>query len=192
VIEQILTIVVVSLIYVVTWFAFTIYRKRDKNLTISKYLRVLGYALGIQAFIVLPWFLGEIARGENSFNIIAECIKETRRFGGWGNTIFTFYLFLIFYSALFLVPMLIANFLVERKEADDKDSLVLFLPIWFVLNLVIFYVPLVSVLSDTWSGFITFLFWCWISFAVINSFRKLKNKRGDLSSRSSDEDIHDA
>ena len=197
-IEQILTIFIVVLIYVSTWIGFTVYRRAvsgDKNPKISKYLQAVNWIYGIQAFLAVPMLLGDIARGQYSFNIIAVCIRQHHKFGSWGNTIFVFYTFLIFYSALFLIPMLITLVIAEMKKTDSMHSLDVILPIWFVLTLVIYFVPLVSALSETSSntiGLIGILLWCLLSLFVIKLFRDLWRSKENYPSGTTVERTHDA
>jgi hypothetical protein len=65
--------------------------------------QIVAWVYGLQLFIVLPWFLGAIDRHEQSLWMGQEFVRALHRFG-LGDALLSAYLYLLFYSAFFVLP----------------------------------------------------------------------------------------
>jgi hypothetical protein len=151
-------------------------------------IKIAAWVYGIQTFLVLPWFLGAIYRREQSLWVWQEYASALRRHGE-GDAIFVVYLYLIFYSALIVLPY---AGLAIRFSADVPGMKHFFragrlvLSIWFAATFLLFANSLFefirSLPSDYWNGWLLIL-WFAATFFVVRIWRSLERvRRGHFSS----------
>jgi hypothetical protein len=73
-------------------------------------LRTAAWLYGLQAFMVVPWFLGATYRREQSMWLLTEYERSLSRFGP-ADAALCVYLYLIFYASFFLVPLAVLELL---------------------------------------------------------------------------------
>lgn len=103
-------------------------------------MKIVGWACGAQAFLVVPWFLGAIYRGEQSLWIWQEYASALSRHGQ-GNAFFAVYLYFIFYSAFILIPYAVLGIRFSADVPGSKSSIRvgrLVLSVWFAATFFLF------------------------------------------------------
>ena len=68
-------------------------------------IRIVGCAYGIQLLFVMPWFLGAIYRHEQPMWVWQAFMTGLEKHGV-GDAILAVYLYLLFYSGIFVLPLL--------------------------------------------------------------------------------------
>jgi len=120
--------------------------------------KVLAWIYGIQAIIVVPWFLGAICRREQSLWVWEEYSSVARSHGTM-DTILSVYLYSIFYFAPFLATIL--TLWIIPKTRNLSSVIVCLIGIW-VSGTFLFLFPMMAEfirsILDTWNGWL-FILW---------------------------------
>ena len=127
--------------------------------------RVLAALYGLQAFVVLPWLLGDISRGRLPLWAWEGYTQDLAR-SGPSDALFLLYLYFILYSALLLIPYWLLGFR-YRVPSGHPYALVFrfwraLLGAWFLLTVLLLLKPVAAffrALPDTWNGWLV-IGWC--------------------------------
>lgn len=127
--------------------------------------KVAAWVYGLQAFLVVPWFLGAIYRHEQSAWALREYALVVKAHGQ-GNALFGLYLYAIFYAAFFIVPYAALSIWLDPYNNQPPRNTVVarvLISLWFGLSFFLFMEPLFNFVrvipADTWHGWLLIL-WC--------------------------------
>jgi hypothetical protein len=135
--------------------------------------KIAAWVYGLQAFLVLPWFLGAIYRQEQSLWVWEEYGYALRKHGQ-ADAILSLYLYIIFYAAFFLIPYAALSLRFPAALAGMKHYFRvgrLILSFWFALTFFLFARPAFAFIRalphDIWNGWLLIL---WLAATVFVSF----------------------
>jgi hypothetical protein len=135
-----------------------------KNETSMKLpVKIFAWFYGLQAFIVVPWFLGAIHRGEQSLWVWTEYSYTLEQHGA-GNAVLSAYLYLIFYALPFIIAFSILSS-IPRLRNTPKGIISVF-GIWATFTFLFLFHPFsefIRNIPNTWNGWLLIL---WISSTV--------------------------
>ena len=141
-------------------------------------VKIAAWVYGLQAFLVLPWFLGAIYRKEQSLWAWEEYARAVQRHGQ-GDALFGLYLYGIFYAAFFVIPYSALSLWFAAASAEVKRySFVrrIMLSCWFAVTFFLFAEPVFTFIralpSEVWNGWLLIL-WGAATVIVILLFRQL-------------------
>ena len=171
-----------------SWLPPTVFVRYDfiglngADLVMGTCTRIGAWAYGVQAFLVLPWFLGAIYRREQSLWVWQEYASALRRHGG-GDALFAVYLYVIFYSAFIVIPYALLGIRFSADVPGLKHSVRigrLVLSVWFSATFFLFANSLFefirSLPSEHWNGWLLIL-WGAATVFVVHTWRTLENVR---------------
>ncbi|MDB6028985.1 MAG: hypothetical protein JWM68_5208 [Verrucomicrobiales bacterium] len=149
----------------------------------STFRKVLWWIYSLQLFLVLPWFLGAIYRHEQSMWAWREFSVSLHRHG-LGDALLLVYLYVLFYSAFFVIPFCIlsASFRPELHHNPEIARIdCLFLSGWFAATAFLFADSFMEFIRhipiEDWRCFLIIV-WAICSVVAFQSLRKLKSHSG--------------
>lgn len=144
--------------------------------------KIAAWVYGVQAFIVLPWFLGAIYRHEQSLWAWQQYASELRVHGKAG-ALLGLYLYAIFYAAFIVIPYAALALRFPADAPPVKQSFRfgrLVLSVWFALTFLLFVQPLFAFIrslpSEVWNGWLLIL-WVVATIVVYSEWRVLEKLR---------------
>jgi len=139
----------------------------------SNFRVLAAWVYGLQAFVVVPMFLGAIYRGEQSLWVWKEYARDVARHGQV-DAAFGVYLYVVFYAALWLVPYFALNLRYSKDDPYTSDYFRerrFLLSCWFAGTFLLFAQPLFafirSVPTYIWDGWLIIF---WIASAIVAVF----------------------
>ena len=155
-------------------------------------VKIAAWVYGVQAFIVLPSFLGAIYRHEQSLWAWQEYASDLRLHGK-ADALFGLYLYAIFYAAFIIIPYaaLALRFPVDAPAVGQSFRFGrLILSGWFALTFLLFANPLFAFIrslpSEVWNGWLLILlliFWAAATVFVFLLWRGLERSRSRYVAR---------
>jgi len=144
-----------------------------------------GWLYGFQVFVVVPWFLGAMYRGEQSLWVWKEYAREVIQHGR-GDAALTVYLYAVFYSSLALLPYfaLGLRYPVEAPGTSKhfREGRIL-LSIWAAGTFLLFARPLSAFMhalpTTIWHGWLL-IFWVASAVAAVFSILTLEKRIGAM------------
>ncbi len=121
--------------------------------------KVIVFVYGLQAFIIVPWFLGAIYREEQSLWAWEEYGHAVARHGS-GDAVFLMYLYVIFYLAPFVGAFL--TLLAIPKTRHLPGAVTAIISAWATGTFLLLFpscAEFVRNVPDTWNGWLVIL-WC--------------------------------
>jgi len=97
--------------------------------------RILLALYGVQLFIVIPWFLGEMYRDELS-PYVWRAYAHDLELHGYRDALFVVYAFVLFYSAFIFFPYIAIK--AAYKPHRHNVGIVLILSLWFPITFLVF------------------------------------------------------
>lgn len=136
----------------------------------SKGTKIGAWVYGVQAFIVLPWFLGAIYRQEQSLWVWEEYAYALRKHGQ-GDALFILYLYGIFYAAFFVIPYAASSLRFHATSTGASRYIRagrLMFASWFAVTFFVFAHPVFAFIralpSEIWNGWLLI---CWSAATVL-------------------------
>ncbi len=137
-------------------------------------LKIAAWVYGVQAFFVVPWFLGAIYRHEMSLWAGEQYASELHRHGQ-GDALLGLYLYVIFYAIFVVVPYATLSLRFPLRTPELKRSFRIgriILSVWFAGTLLLFLNPLFEFIRQQedvlngwllilWGGATVFCFCIW-------------------------------
>ena len=146
----------------------------------SRVKAFVAIAYALQAFVVVPWFLGAMYRREQSLWVWKEYARDIARFGE-RDAALTVYLYFIFYLSLAVIPYFVLCFRYPVDEPGVKKPFRegrILLSLWLAGSFFLFARPLheffSSLPSDIWNGWLMIF---WVASAVAAGFVVLSLER---------------
>ena len=144
--------------------------------------KILLWVFGIQAFIIVPWFLGEIYRREQSIWVWDNFYKDLKKYG-MGEALVGVYFYAIFYAAIFLIVYLILYSIYEKEEFSSNKQTeikedIFVISIWIFITILFFFNPIMELIHNIHGGWL-FVLWVLASVYFIDywiKFHKRINK----------------
>jgi hypothetical protein len=135
---------------------------------------------GVQAFLVVPWFVGAIYRREQSPWVWKQ-YTSWLRLHGEADALFGLYLYAIFYAALILIPYAVLALRFPADSPTTKQSYRvgrLVLSIWFAGTSFFFGHPIFAFMRslEDWNGWVLG-FWIVATIGVSSQWRNLEDTR---------------
>jgi hypothetical protein len=146
---------------------------------------VAGWLYGLQVFLVVPWFLGAMYRGEQSLWFWRAYARDAIQHGR-GDAAFLVYLYAVFYSALVLLPYfaLRLRYPVEAPGTTKyfREGRIL-LSTWAAGTFLLFARPLSAFIhalpTAIWHGWLL-IFWAASAVAVVTLILTLEKRIGAM------------
>ncbi len=128
---------------------------------------------GVQAFVVLPWFIGAAFRGEQSLWVWQEFHRQFARFG-IADAFLGLYLYLVFYSVFVVVPyvLLLAAYEFRLEEAPPPRvrAMMLLVSTWAAFSFFLFAHPIFEFFRNLplniWNGWLLIV-WALSIFLIV-------------------------
>jgi hypothetical protein len=126
--------------------------------------KIAAWVYGLQAFIVLPWFLGAIYRQEQSLWAWKEYTYALRRHGQ-ADALFLLYLYAIFCMAFFVIPYAALSLRFSAASPEVRRYFRvgrLMISFWFAATFFLFAHPFFAFIRslpfEIWNGWLL-IFW---------------------------------
>jgi hypothetical protein len=149
-----------------------------ESVNIIKY--ILAWFYGLQAFMVVPWFLGAIYRKEQSLWVWEEIYYGIGRHG-IGSKILTVYLYIIFYLFPFISTFFIMRLVFKELNRYLSNDIIyiIYISTWAMATF-LFFLPscceFIRNIPNLWHGWV-FILWCTSTGLVIFIFWKIIRKK---------------
>src|SRR5437773_2530459 len=139
--------------------------------------RIILALYGIQLFIIVPWFLGAMYRGEISPYVWRVYSRDLELHGA-RDAAFLVYTYVLFYSAFIFFPYIAIK--AAYKPHRHDVGIVLILSLWFPITFLVFGDPIFLFLRTSpsfifvvaWAALTLFIAVMWKNFHVASHERK--------------------